>query len=324
MTWTLTTPPSVASTGTTASAPCGIGAPVMIRIVCPGASDSAWVLPAAMSLTTGRTTGCSGVAVATSAAWTAYPSIAELVKPGSEPRAVTSSARTAPWASRTPCSKGRMTVTVPRMRLRCCSTVITVTTLRGSAAVRREPVEHRTGVLAQLRRVWPQPHDGLEVVEPVAGVVAAAAEDDAVHAGTGRVRPGEGLEGVGQLDLVAPSRWGVLEHVEDRVVEDVAADDGEVARRIGGVRLLDEARHPHHVAVPVRDCRAAVEVDRLRGHLHERDDAAAVLVAGGEHLLEQVVPRVDEVVAEQHGERVVPHVLLGHVHRVPQAARLAL
>ncbi len=63
---TSATPPSVHSTGTTASAPCGIGAPVMMRTAVPGDSANSFVWPAAISPTTGRCTGWSGDAVATS------------------------------------------------------------------------------------------------------------------------------------------------------------------------------------------------------------------------------------------------------------------
>ena len=59
-------PPSVHSTGTIASAPCGTGAPVMIRTAVPGLSAKKVVWPAATSPTTGRCTGWSSEAVATS------------------------------------------------------------------------------------------------------------------------------------------------------------------------------------------------------------------------------------------------------------------
>ncbi len=57
--------------------------------------------PAATSASTGSVTGFSALAVATSAAMTAYPSMAELSKPGSDQPAVASSASTAPsaWVS---------------------------------------------------------------------------------------------------------------------------------------------------------------------------------------------------------------------------------
>ncbi len=44
----------------------------------------------------------------------------------------------------------------------------------------------------------------------------------------------------------------------------------------------------------------------------------------GEHVLEQVVAGVDQVVAEQHGEGLVAHERRGLEHRVAEAARLAL
>ncbi len=64
-------PPSVSSTGTTASAPAGSGAPVVIRRQLPGASSCSRVSPAVTSPVTGRSTGESAVAAATSAARTA-------------------------------------------------------------------------------------------------------------------------------------------------------------------------------------------------------------------------------------------------------------
>jgi hypothetical protein len=64
-------PPSVHSTGITASAPAGIGAPVMIRAHIPPLIASTPEAPAAMSPITGSVTGDSAEAVATSAATTA-------------------------------------------------------------------------------------------------------------------------------------------------------------------------------------------------------------------------------------------------------------
>ncbi len=57
---------SVHSNGTTAEQPSGIGAPVMIRTAVPGVSVKILVWPAAISPTTGRCSGRSGVASATS------------------------------------------------------------------------------------------------------------------------------------------------------------------------------------------------------------------------------------------------------------------
>ncbi len=68
---TRATPRSVHSTGTTASAPAGIGAPVMIRRLSPRVTPRGAREPAGMSPTTGSSTGSSGLAPAVSAARTA-------------------------------------------------------------------------------------------------------------------------------------------------------------------------------------------------------------------------------------------------------------
>ncbi len=60
-------PPSVHSTGATASAPGGIGAPVMIRAAWPGPTLGSTPAPAAMSPTTASTDGYCSVAPAVSA-----------------------------------------------------------------------------------------------------------------------------------------------------------------------------------------------------------------------------------------------------------------
>ena len=94
-------PRSVASYGTIASASAGTGAPVMIFIAVPGESRCGAAPPAGTSPTTGRRTGRTSVAYWTSAARTAYPSMAELSKRGSASEETTSSQMLRPSASRT-------------------------------------------------------------------------------------------------------------------------------------------------------------------------------------------------------------------------------
>src|SRR6478609_8492426 len=95
----------------------------MILTAVPGdiASSEAW--PAPISPTTGRWTGDSSVAPTTSAWQTAYPSIAELSKPGRATSAWTSSAADRPKASIRGWSKAGRGVIAERTRSRCSSTV---------------------------------------------------------------------------------------------------------------------------------------------------------------------------------------------------------
>ncbi len=95
--WTTTEAPSpsesVSSTMTMASAPGGMGAPVMIRAASPGPTGlSRPDIPAATVPTTFRVTGAS----ATSAARTANPSMAVLAKGGTDSPATASAAVTRP------------------------------------------------------------------------------------------------------------------------------------------------------------------------------------------------------------------------------------
>jgi hypothetical protein len=68
----------------------------------------------------------------------------------------------------------------------------------------------------------------------------------------------------------------------------------------------------------------AVLVDVLPADVEQGDHRAAVLGLYGEHLLEQVVPCVDQVVAQQDSERLVADERRGLQHRVAEPPGLAL
>ena len=76
----------------------------------------------------------------------------------------------------------------------------------------------------------------LEEAELVAGVVALAFE----AVGVDRAAAQQVLEGVGELDFAARARVDRLQRVEDLGRQDVAADDGQVGRRLGRLGLLDQ------------------------------------------------------------------------------------
>ena len=90
-----------------------------------------------------------------------------------------------------------------------------------------------------LRQIGPpqrEVHDGLQEAELVAGVVAHALD----LAGVDRPRLEQLAQTVGQLDLAGPVALGRRERREDVGRQDVAADDGEVRRRLVARRLLDQ------------------------------------------------------------------------------------
>ena len=154
--------------------------------------------------------------------------------------------------------------------------------------------------------------DRAQVVEPVAGVEAAAAEQDAVHpAALAAGHLGQRLERVGELDLAAPPGRRVPQHVEDGRVADVAPDDDPVAR----------ARRPGRASRPGRSrvTTSSSSVGSIAATPYSETwsestsisatTRAAELLADLDHALQQRVAGVDEVVAEQHGERLVADVI---------------
>ncbi len=117
----------------------------------------------------------------------------------------------------------------------------------------------------------------------------------------------------------------MLEHVEHGRREDIAADDRKVRGSVFLGGLLDQAADGDDIRViGGRGNRASVQVDLLGVDLHERDDrgtGATVLI---EHLDQQRVAFVNQVVAQEHSEGVVSDVRLRTQHRVPEALRFSL
>jgi len=104
------------STITMASAPSGIGAPVMIRIASPSPTATVGAWPAASSPTTRSRTGFASLAPTVSTACTAYPSIAVLANGGTASGAVILSASTRPSASpSSPTPMGSSRGTTPKI-----------------------------------------------------------------------------------------------------------------------------------------------------------------------------------------------------------------
>ena len=131
---------AVRSTITTASAPSGIGAPVMIRIASPGPTATVGAAPAARVPTTASSTGAPAV----SAARTAKPSIAVLANGGICSSHTTGSATTHPSASASGTDTGASGRIAPSTRARASSRATTrrivATVLTGSMAADTELV----------------------------------------------------------------------------------------------------------------------------------------------------------------------------------------
>src|SRR5579875_1997415 len=95
-----------------------------------------------------------------------------------------------------------------------------------------EPIAEARPKVAALKRELDR---GLEEAELVAGVVTGAFVGEAVDLLVLQKR----LDAIGELDFAAGTGRDLLEHLEDAWREDVAADNGVLAGRFLGLRLLD-------------------------------------------------------------------------------------
>src|SRR5690606_10598978 len=94
-------------------------------------------------------------------------------------------------------------------------------------------------------------------------------------------------DGVGELDLPAGAAAGLLQMVEDRPGQDVAADHCQGARRLLGPWLLDHAPDRTAAVAEVPGLDDAVAAGLLARHVLHRDRADAVGLGVVGHLLER-------------------------------------
>jgi len=113
--------------------------------------------------------------------------------------------------------------------------------------------------------------------------------------------------GVGQLDFTAHARLRGLQRVENLGFKNVAAHHGQVAGGVGRVWLFNNARHLQH---PLRSMRAghnAVLIGLAARHLLHGQHATVELTRHRHHLADDGAVRVDHVVGQEHGKRLVAH-----------------
>ena len=144
---------------------------------------------------------------------------------------------------------------------------------------------------------------GHEKAQLVAAIVASALELEAVDLGLSEHR----LECFGQLDLTALIFRGGLQMIEDPGSQDVAADDGEVGRRVLHRRFLYEL---FDSVKPVADRLRgddAVARDVFFRDAHHREHRSLDFFINVDHLPDTGDVARDEVVAEKHREGLVSH-----------------
>ncbi len=113
-----------------------------------------------------------------------------------------------------------------------------------------------------------------QIADLAAAVVADAGERQHVH----RLVRHQGRDTVRQLDLAAGTALRALELREDGRRQDVAADDGEIRRRVGRLRLLDDARDALRAARLLLHGHDAVAAGLIARHRFDAEHARAVLL----------------------------------------------
>src|SRR3990170_302178 len=131
---------------------------------------------------------------------------------------------------------------------------------------------------------------------------------------------GERSDRVGELDLPPRAGTGLHQGGEDGGGQDVPADDRQVRRRPGGLRFFDHVQHlvhPFRDPLPLYD---AVPGDVFPGHPLDREDrVGAVSLVDVDHLAEHGNLRVDHVVGEDDGERLLADKVHGAENGMSQA-----
>ena len=166
----------------------------------------------------------------------------------------------------------------------------------------------------------PQCHGRLQVAQLGTAIVARPAEAVGEHLFFQHQRG----DAVGQLDLAAGPGLDFFQVVEDPRRQDVAPHHAQRGRRIFRFGFFDDAVHQLKIVRKRHAADDAVLAGLLARHILHTEDRALVLFEHLDHLRDDRRFAVDQVVRQQHRERLVLHHRSGAQHRVAQAQRLDL
>lgn len=200
--------------------------------------------------------------------------------------------------------------------------------LRGSV---REATGHIVGkpgaeIGTEVIPVCSKSNGRLQPSQLVTGVIAAAFEDNTMHAAPDvRRHRCKHAQRIRELDLTTTTRLCNAKYIEDRGIKHITSDHRIVARRLIRCGLLHEVANAHDVGGLCGDhVRHAVQRQHLLRHAHKGNHASTELLADLDHAGQEWVARIDEVVTEKHGKRLITHVICGLQHGMPETAWLTL
>src|SRR6266545_3194095 len=110
-----------------------------------------------------------------------------------------------------------------------------------------------------------------------------------------------------EIEALQVCTEGVGEDRKEIRGEDVAADDGEVGRRVLGIGLLDQVQHFEYVPPEAARPDDAVAADLFLGDAHDGEHGAVVTLEDVEELPHAWHARDDDVVAQEDAEGLVAH-----------------
>ena len=135
---------------------------------------------------------------------------------------------------------------------------------------------------------------------------------------------GEEAQAVSELDFAAGAGLGAFQAIEDGGRENVTPGDGEIRGRFFGWGLFDEITDAQQAFAEGRDGRGfavndAVEMGFLVRHFFNGDGAGAGGFVDVDELLGGGIFAGDENIAEENGEGLVAHEILGDQDGVAEA-----